>query len=189
MANYGGAGNCATCSHPDRWELEFRLLRGDTYQTIADLVGVTNAAVRNHVESGHVQINVANFRKWMQSNGPAPLKDVEKRKQSFLEKVLAQPQEITQQMVSATLLLCANEAHEILQLMRDKDDYRGSIGAIEALRRTTMDLSALHSLKSDGKAEEVIDSADVANLRSSILEAVQAKMGDTPGIINHRPLR
>lgn len=189
MAGISGPGNCTICNHQNRKEFELRIARGDHFQAIADLAGCTHVAIRNHFTNNHCELNILEFREWMQQNGSTPVQ-LEKRRETFLEKVLAQPEEINQQMVSATLLMCANEAHEILQLMKEKEDYRGSIAAIEALRRTTMDLTTLHSLKTDSKQQETIDdSVDVQALRESILEAVRQRRGDTPGQITHHPLR
>lgn len=169
----GVANSCVVCDSPNSFELDCRILRGDTWDDVATRAGVTPMTIKRHLDAGHIKLDPTHLREWMQKNHRPIGKQLERAR----TQALAKPDEkVTVDMVNATLLSLAQHGMRLLNKMEESEDYRGSVQAIESLRRTAMDLATMNNLRGH-EQKEATESVDVSALRQSILDQIQRPKG------------
>jgi hypothetical protein len=181
----GVAGTCLVCDLPDekRWEVDARIIRGDTHESVGTLAGANLLTVKRHLDNGHVRIDPHKLRGWMQKNVHS-IKSIERARTAEIEKAPT----LTPADISARLLALERYAMRVLASLEADSDYRGSIQAVEALRRLTSDLATVNGAGKPAQDPSDFESVDTKQLREGILEMFRKGQG-SPETLPWQPLR
>jgi hypothetical protein len=171
-------------SKDKRLEIEGRYLRGDTLASLADLAEVTLMTVKRHFDNGHYTLKQQQVRAWMEKHAASPSKAIERARTMEIEKAPV----LTPEDISARLLALERYAMRVLASLEADSDYRGSIQAVEALRRLTSDLATVNGAGRPAQDPDAHESVDTRALRESI-EAMFKKGHDSPDSVPWQPLR
>jgi hypothetical protein len=176
------AGDCLICDKGYAAEVNYRLARNDPLNYIAEKIGTSAQNIINHRSRGHIPEWVEPLAEWNQKHKDA--RQIEVARKLEIEKAPT----LTPADISARLLALERYAMRVLSSLEADADFRGSIQAVEALRRLTSDLATVNGAGKPAQDPSDYESVDTKQLREGIEEMFRKGHG-SPDTVPWQPLR
>jgi len=174
---------CKRCDSPEEIAFHTKAMwrNGYSYQQIEDATGINYEPVRLCAVAGHMgDEEDTRIREWARKKfglDGRTTAGVAKRTATAVAKREA---EDPRERALNRLWVLEEHGIQLLKKMEQDEDFRGSVAAIEAVRRLVMDTARIENILTNKPNEEPTESVDTRALRESIMESFHQAKGALP---------